>query len=264
MEYLSFRHRKQHFAVPIDSVRFIAAENALTPTQVATGNSRQFDMVEYDGRACMILSLARLLQQPSERTQSRELLTLLDNREQDHLNWLNALRDALLHNTAFGGERNPQLCAFGRWIKDFRTDDVQLEALLERFHAPHHRLHALATELLDLNAAGQHDKAMSILHEHENSTLVRLRSLFQDARTMISGRVRPTVIMLQITPQQVLGLKVDDVGEVFACAPDQADDWQRDYMPTFGRRWLKGIRLAQQDVTVMEINPARLLSSAAN
>ena len=26
MEYLSFRHARQHFAVPIESVRFIAAE----------------------------------------------------------------------------------------------------------------------------------------------------------------------------------------------------------------------------------------------
>jgi hypothetical protein len=40
MDYLSFRHARQHFAVPIESVRFIAAESALTPTQVATGKGQ--------------------------------------------------------------------------------------------------------------------------------------------------------------------------------------------------------------------------------
>ncbi|WP_430460370.1 CZB domain-containing protein [Thalassolituus sp. LLYu03] len=264
MDYLSFRHRKQHFAVPIDTVRFIAAENALTPTQVATGNSHQFAMVEYDGRACVILSLARLLNQSSEGAQNRELLALLDAREQDHISWLEKLRQALQTGQPFAGQRDPKLCAFGLWINDFHTDNQQLESLLQRFHEPHHRLHALASELLDQAEKGQAEQALATLAEHEFSTLVRLRNLFQDARTMITSQVRPTVIMLQVSPEQILGLKVDDVGEVFACTPGQTDDQQQDYMPGFGRRWLKGVRLGQQDVTIMEINPSRLLLSAAN
>lgn len=263
MEYLSFRHRKQHFAVPIDTVRFIAAENALTPTQVATGNSHQFDMVEYDGQVCMILSLARLLNQSSEGAQNRELLTLLDAREKDHIHWLEQLRQALQNGQPFGGQRDPKLCAFGLWVNDFHTDNQQLEALLQRFHEPHERLHALAGELLDQAAEGHTEQALATLAEHEGSTLLRLRSLFQDARTMISSQVRPTVIMLQTSPEQILGLKVDDVGEVFSCPAEKQDEEQQDYMPPFGRRWLKGIHLGQQEVTVMEIHPGRLLSSAS-
>lgn len=260
MEYLSFRHHQQHFAVPISSVRFIAAENALPPTQVATGNSRLFTMVEYDGQACPVLSLARLLHQPSASARSRELLALLQAREQDHRNWLAALKEALQHGRPFDQQRDPDQCAFGRWYLSFTTTDPQLQHLLGRFDAPHRRLHALAGELLTMSGREQ---ALAILHDHEHSTLVKLQELFAEARELIQGSVRPTVIMLQSSATQVIGLKVDDVGEVFDCGPQQADALT-DFLPGFGKRWLKNIRLAGHEVTVMEISPARLLSSASD
>ena len=262
MDYLSFRHHTQYFAVPIDAVRFIAAENALKPTQVSTGNSRQFDMVDYDGQACAILSLARLLNQPSERTRSRDLVRLLHDREQDHLSWISALRNALENDTPFEKQRNPDLCAFGQWYRQFTTDDPQLSHIMSRFDKPHRRLHALADELLTLSEQGRHDDAMAILSEHEAVTLSKLTSLFAEARDIVQMKVRPTVIMLQVNESQVVGLKVDDVGEVFECRAEQADQ-HTDYLPAFAKRWLKEIRSGKGTVTVMEIGPGRLLSSAA-
>ncbi len=262
MDYLSFRHQQQHFALPIDCVRFIAAENALTPTNVATGNSQTFDMVDYEGQACVILSLARLLNQPSERTKNRNLIQLLQEREQDHLNWLNALRESLQKNTPFDKQRDPDLCAFGSWYKSYKADDPQLAHLLSRFDEPHRRLHALAGELLALRDEEQQEKALHILHEHEHSTLARLLALFHEARDLVANKTRPTVIMVQVKEGQIIGLKVDDVGEVFSCGHGQ-EDTMTDYLPHFGRRWLKGITIAGSEVTIMEINPARLLSSAS-
>jgi len=262
MDYLSFRHNKQYFAVPIAAVRFIAAESALTPTHVATGKSHQFYMVDYEGKACAILSLARLLNQPSERTRSQELIQLLKDREQDHLDWIKALRTSLENDTPFEKQRNPDLCAFGQWYKTFSTDVPQLSHVMSRFDIPHRRLHALADELLHMSQQGKHDQAMAILAEHENSTLSKLINLFAEAREIVGMTVRPTVIMLQVSDTQVVGLKVDDVGEVFECKAEQGDK-QGDFLPDFARRWLKDIRSGDKKVTVMEIDPARLLSSAA-
>ncbi len=263
MDYLSFRHARQHFAVPIESVRFIAAESALTPTQVATGKGQQFDMVEFEGQACIILSLARLLNQPSERSKSLELLELLQAREQDHINWLNSLKNCLLHGGSFDLARDPHQCKFGQWYDNFRTDDTQLQHVLRRFDEPHKRIHALADELLAMRDNDQSEAALAILQEQETSTMQRLRDLFADVNTMVRSSIRPTVIMLQSNEQQTLGLRVDDVGEVFSCSAAQLEKEQKDYMPPFARGWLKGVRIGGKDVTIMEINPARLLSSTA-
>ncbi|MCD8530400.1 MAG: chemotaxis protein CheW [Saccharospirillaceae bacterium] len=135
--------------------------------------------------------------------------------------------------------------------------------MLRSFDEPHKRIHALADELLNMRDNGQREAALAILHEHENNTLQRLRDLFAEVRSMVRSSIRPTVIMVQSNEQQTLGLRVDDVGEVFSCHATQQENEQQDYMPPFARGWLKGIRIAGQEVTIMEINPQRLLSSIA-
>ena len=125
------------------------------------------------------------------------------------------------------------------------------------------RIHALADQLLTLRDNDQAEEALQILNNQGSNTLQRLRDLFAEVSAMVRSSIRPTVIMLQSSEQQTLGLRVDDVGEVFSCSAAQLEKEQQDYMPPFARGWLKGIRIGGNEVTIMEINPARLLSSTA-
>lgn len=259
MEYLSFRHGQQHYAVPVANVRFITADTNLQRTRVATGDGQQRDMVDFDGNPCVVLSLAKMLGQASAHTAARELTELLHARERDHVDWLEALDNSLRNHTEFTLARDPKLCAFGLWRHSFQSDNQVLMQLLEKFDTPHQRIHALADELLQLQEDGQAEQALSILEEHKRTTLNRLRSLFEDARQMVSSSVRPTVIMIQNDQQQVVGLKVDDIGEVFSCDHLQQDLSANDYLPEFGEAWLKDIDLSEGKTTVMQLNPNRLM-----
>ncbi|WP_419812040.1 CZB domain-containing protein [Bacterioplanoides sp.] len=259
MEFLSFRHGQQHYAVPIASVRFITADNSLKLTRVALGDGQQHDMVEFDGKACVVLSLADLLGQDSAQTEVQALVELLHAREQDHVNWLDALEESLTQGSEFTKARDPNECAFGRWYKHFHTDNEALAQLLEKFDIPHQRIHALAHELLTMRDAGETDAALAILTEHKRTTLTRLQALFSDARNMVSSSVRPTVIMIQDDKSQVIGLKVDDIGEVFSCSPEQQDSGSDELLPHFAHAWLKAVELDGEPVTVMQLNPNLLL-----
>lgn len=259
MEFLSFQHGQQHYAVPIASVRFITADNSLKLTRVALGDGQQHDMVEFDGNACVVLSLANLLGQDSAQTEVQALVELLHAREHDHVSWLDALEESLIHGSEFTKARDPNQCAFGRWYNDFHTENEALAHLLEKFDAPHQRIHALANELLTMRDDGETDAAMAILSEHKRTTLIRLQSLFSDARNMVSSSVRPTVIMIQDGKNQVIGLKVDDIGEVFSCSEEQQDTGSDELLPYFANAWLKAVELNGEQVTVMQLNPDLLL-----
>ena len=259
MEYLSFRHGKQHYAVPIASVRFITADNNLHCTRVATGNGNQHDMVDFDGQSCVVLSLANLLGEDSAQRAMSELIELLRAREQDHVDWLDALEQSLISGAEFTKARDPDLCAFGRWYKSFRSDNLMLQQLLEKFDAPHRRIHALADELLEMRNQSETDAAIEILNEHKRTTLVRLQELFSDARNMVGSSVRPTVIMIQNDNDQVIGLKVDDIGEVFSCRNEQQDLSADEFLPEFAQAWLKDIELSEGKATVMQLDPNRLM-----
>ena len=258
MDYLSFRHGQQHYAIPIASVRFITADNTLQFTRVATGDGLQRDMVEFEGKACIVRSLASLLGQDSAQGEIQLLIELLHAREKDHVDWLEALEQSLVNSVEFTKARDPNQCAFGRWYNDFSTDNLMLSQLMEKFDAPHRRIHALADELLTLRDQGKTDQALSIIEEHKRTTLIRLQSLFADARQMVSTSIRPTVIMIQDDQGQIVGLKVDDIGEVFSCREEQRDLTADEFLPEFAHSWLKDIELSEGKATVMQLNPNRL------
>jgi chemotaxis signal transduction protein len=259
MEYLSFRHGKQYYAVPIESVRFITADHNLDRTRVATGNGNQYDMVDFDGQSCVVLSLANLLGEDSAQRATSELVELLFAREQDHVDWLDTLEQSLISGTAFTADTDQNLSAFGQWCRGFRSDNLMLQQLLAKFDTPHRRIYALAEELLDMRNQGENDAAIEILNEHKRTTLVRLQTLFTDARNMISSSVRPTVIMIQSSSDQVIGLKVDDIGEVFSCRNEQQDLSADEFLPVFALAWLKDIELSDGKTTVMQLDPKRLM-----
>ncbi len=96
-----------------------------------------------------------------------------------------------------------------------------------------------------------------------NSPLLKLQNPFTEARELIQGSVCSTLIMLQSSARQMIGVKVDDVSEVCDCGPQQTDTLTN-FLTGFGNHWLKNIRTAGHEVTVMAISPARLLSSVSD
>ncbi|WP_221795880.1 CZB domain-containing protein [Oceanobacter mangrovi] len=259
MEYLSFAHDDNQYAVPLSSVRYIAADKSLPVTPVVQNGRKTINTVQFENRVCRLFDMQELLGQASKRDEICQLLQLLHDRERDHLNWLRALENSLRHDTAFTLTRDPCACQFGLWYANFKPADPTLAQLMAKFDQPHRRIHALADELLALSQQDQTDKALAELDYHQRTTLKRLQELFSDARELISGGVRPTVIMLQQASDTVAGLKVDTIGEVFDSSPAQRDQSSDSYMPIFASGWLKNVQLNDGPCSaILVIDPTRL------
>jgi len=257
MDYLSFAHGLYHYAVPLDHVRYIAAEKSLPVTRVAHGGGAPKNTVQFEKQTCLLLTMGELLGETSEQHRIADLLRLLKEREKDHLDWVNELEQALKNNTPFQKTTDPHACAFGRWYDSFKPDSPELAALMAKFDQPHQRIHALGKELIDMRKAGATEQALQELRKHRETTLKRLLDLFSDARAMVSGSIRPTVIMLQQQPGKMLGLKVDHIGEVFEGTTPQKDNSSNCYMPYFAEGWLKNVNLSTgNNVTTLVIDPA--------
>lgn len=259
MDYLSFSYSDQHFAVPLTTVRFIAAVNSSQVTRVASGDGQLRDVVEYEQQSCPLLSLSELLQQPSLQREYQQLYQLLEQREQDHIDWLQALEHSLTTGVAFTKARDPHQCAFGQWYDRFESDNDDLNHVMNKFDAPHKRIHALADELLKQADQGQKQPALQSLENHRQTTLVRLRALFSDARQTILESIRPSIVLLQAHNNSVMGLQVDNIGEVFAT--DMAADQHCDWLPSYSDGWLNNIELDGQARNVLLLAPQRLLGS---
>jgi hypothetical protein len=73
-----------------------------------------------------------------------QLCTLLEQREQDHKNWLAELEKSVTERRAFSLTTDPHKCAFGKWYDNFHSNDLILAMLLKNFDDPHKAIHAIA------------------------------------------------------------------------------------------------------------------------
>ncbi len=259
MEYLSFSHDDNHYAVSLNRVRYIAADNSLPETPIAQNGKKMINTVQFEKQVCQLLGMEELLGAASKRHEIQDLTQQLKDHEQDHLQWMDALEQAIRNNKEFALSRDPDTCKLGRWYNDFHSDDQNLTHLLKKFDQPHRRIHQLAGELLTLAADGHQQQALKELQHHRETTLQRLRDLFADARELVSGSLRPTIIMLQKNDTSMVGLKVETIGEVFSTSEPQRDSSSDGFLPSFACGWLKHVKLVEGvRPTIMVIDPARL------
>jgi chemotaxis signal transduction protein len=167
------------------------------------------------GRVVPVLDFAHRIGVPSGLDAKTALIQTLTQRENDHIEWLNALETAIKNSTAFTKATDPNQCAFGKWYNVFETRDETLKDLLEAFDEPHKTIHALAEELLDMRDHGNTDLALEKLQQQRQTTLRRLRALFERTREQINSAMRQVLLFVTTDGKTPLyALLIDDINDV--------------------------------------------------
>ncbi len=218
-------------AIPMSQVLSVAQE----PSQVQEVPMQArglLGVVHYLTQPVTLYDFARLLGFPSLRETRSEIIQTLFAREQDHIDWLNALEVSLRTDADFTKARDPAQCAFGKWYANFKPTDEELAEIMAEFDEPHRRIHGLADRLLEMKSDGAVDEALELLADERRTTLSRLRRLFEHARTRIQDSIRPVVVYLTTDGSEPLvALRVDDVHSVASFTPDQVRPVDRIGLP---------------------------------
>ncbi len=202
------------FAINIENILSVTQdlEKLLQPPVKSRG---LMGVINYMDEPVAVYNFAEMLNIPSTRQIKSGLVALLNEREQDHINWVDALEKSLKENIPFDKARDPHKCAFGQWYDKFTTRDEALMDIMKHFDKPHKEIHALAEELLDLKSNGQLDEALEKLRIARLTTLNHLIKYFSHARSQIEESLHTVVI--NITNDGVkplVALKIDEIHEV--------------------------------------------------
>ncbi len=202
------------FAIDIDNILSVTQDmdKLLQPPVKSRG---LMGVIDYMDVPVAVYNFAEMLNIPSTRQIKTGLVDLLNAREQDHVDWINALEVSLKDNVPFEKARDPHMCAFGKWYDKFQTRDEMLSEIMKNFDAPHKEIHALADTLLDLRDKGELEEALDKLHIAKITTLNHLRKHFSHARSQIEESLHTVVI--NITNDGVkplVALQIDEIHEV--------------------------------------------------
>jgi len=264
-EIMTFRSGENLFGLPIHQVLTITGEQDDLHCQ-AFRSKETLGISEYQGVPVAIVDLAKANNITSINEQKKQLIETLKLREQDHIDWLSALEDALTNDEEFTKARDPHMCAFGKWYDSFKTDDEDLRNILNEFDSPHKKIHSLADKLLEMKKEGELQKCLDILNAERETTLAHLINLFERVRSQITTSIKTVFIFLTVdgsTP--CVALCVDEIADVETVAENGFTSMTDIAIPLMAStiKYLSGYQKLASDNDCLLIDLELLLSNPA-
>ncbi|MBF0349049.1 MAG: CZB domain-containing protein [Magnetococcales bacterium] len=161
------------------------------------GNLPLFDLRVFLGSKARILEI-------------KELVETMELRKQDHINWLNKLKDEVYNDKPISVQTNPHLCAFGKWYDTFTSDNSNLNSYMARFDTPHQAIHGIAIEAKKLIQEGKKEEAVKLVQSTERGLLASLLELFNGIGTLVDRYMQEYVVVFTSGVTQ-FAMVVDDI-----------------------------------------------------
>lgn len=216
-------------------------------------------VTKFQGEVVPVLDFAHRIGIDSGIDAKTALLGILTENENDHVEWMNVLEDALKNGSAFNKALTADECDFGKWYNKFETRDETLTELLFTFSEPHQALHALAEDLLAMRDNDQQEEALAKLAVERTTTLRRLRALFSRARDQIQSSMRQVLLFVTLdgkTPRYAL--LIDEINDVMNFMPTDFQSSRRGALSLFSKieKVIDGIytKEGQADCLYFDIN----------
>ncbi len=170
-------------------------------------------VVNLRGRVIPVIDLRTRLGMKSFLLDVEEFCTMLEQREQDHLNWMQELEASVHERRNFKLAVDPHLCAFGKWFDSYKPESNLLEMLVKKFEEPHEKIHAIAAKVKSLEKSGNIDVAHEIIARCRNNELSEMIGLFREMRKAYIECSREICIVMLLSSQYI-AVTVDSIESV--------------------------------------------------
>jgi len=200
------------FAIPLEQVLYIEKDSKrnLQLNELAQFNH---EVITFQDKAVQLIDFNSLIGSESHQKSMQNLIKQLDDLEQQHIDWLDALEESLKTGLPFSQALDPKQCAFGKWYAQFETDNEELSEIMRRFDEPHKKLHGLASDLLAINE-NDPEKALQTLEQERVGTLSVLVRLFQLAKEHATNSIRPIILFVEHNDAKVSAVRLDNIQDI--------------------------------------------------
>lgn len=176
VDYLVFSAKDYVLALPyFDIIQIVDS-----PSCTALPNMPKYfrGVIDLMGEALPLIDTRIKLSIQSRQEEVTDFVKTFMMRKQDHLNWIEKLKNAVDNDTEILVEKDPHKCAFGRWYETYQPNTLALAQYMSLFDTPHKAIHNLAVHAEEMVQAGQKEQAKALIHAAENNELINLIKLF--------------------------------------------------------------------------------------
>lgn len=198
--------KNQLFAIASQDMR----EMVMMPEAAQVPNVPDYirGVINLRGRVMPVVDLRKRMGFASALEETKNFRTMMEQREQDHRNWLKELEASVQQRRAFPLTTDPHKCAFGKWYDSYHADNAWVAALLKKFDMPHQQIHGVAVTVEQLKASQQYDKAEVLIGQTRDGLLSKLVKLFGELRELVRDTERETAVILA-SENRMFAISVD-------------------------------------------------------
>jgi len=208
--FVVFTILEQLYGIDINEV------NRILSAQVVTTVPNEPEYVEgvfkYENNVIKILSFRRLLGLDSY---TQQLKLLFPKLKQQHVAWLDALKESVREGTPFTQTTDHNACHLGQWINQFSTDDREITMMMKQLSKHHENLHSSAIEVLKIRETSQEDARKWIqenVEELYKDTLSYLSKVEEKAEEVAIYMQR--CLILNGENGNIFGVNIDEIKDI--------------------------------------------------
>ena len=180
-------------------------------------------VINLRGKVIPVIDLRLKMGLTSSLDEAEDLISLLDQREQDHKNWIAELESSVRERREFKLATDPHKCAFGKWYDNFTTDNRTLASCLKKFDAPHQRIHAIAIKVRTMEEKEDYDSAYEIIDQTKEGELAEMIKLFSEVRSLLKESNSEIAMVLE-WQEKAVAICVDSIETVEKLSESNIDE----------------------------------------
>ncbi|MFY8329055.1 chemotaxis protein [Pseudoalteromonas sp. ZZD1] len=211
MELINFRVGQKTISLKIlDILLTERFEDNLT--SLPNDNKSFIGVKDYMEIPTPIFDLGIILNKRSTQEANLSLLEVFNQWQIKQQDWFVSLENNITQQAALNHNSDIQQSSFAKWYQSFKTENEDLQAIVERFKTPHEHLNQCASELIKSTRSGQNENTQKKLNTLRNGSFTQLLRLFESAKEQLSLDYKPIIIFTTkdgINPH--IGLLVDKV-----------------------------------------------------
>lgn len=244
------------YATSCESVLSLNQLPEVTPLPEAPPEIR--GVIDFRGRLIQLADTRKILGIKTIPQDINDFNTMMDQRYNDHFNWLKTLQDTVKNNTEFTLTTDPHKCAFGKWYDSYNSKNTNIMFLstFARFDKPHKDIHEIAIKTQILIHKGDKNAAMELIESTKNTKLKEMLNLFDDLKEAYKESRKEIVVVMGENGKKCIGLSVDQITAIEHLT-DFDENLVKDSMT--GTEYLAGIAKRKDGSVVILLNEEYLL-----
>lgn len=196
MPWIVFKIEDKLFSI---SSRFVQAIIKMPDVNVIPNYPDQVKgIIRYREKIYRLLNLRKILSLNNLDEKIESFNAMMEARKSDHVDWLTELENSIHQNREFTKTTDPHECIFGKWFYSYKTNDITLQEILDKFEVPHNRIHSIAIQVEKLKQLGKDQEIESLLETTKHTTLMEMINLFDEIKVIYRKSLQELAVILEL------------------------------------------------------------------